>query len=276
VSLSYYVSVNVPTSLHTHATSIPALDGTNFSEWFEHVQFTLGVLDLDMALIVDKPDEVTAESIAEQVSHAKAWERSNRLSLMFIKMTIANNIKTSLPPTTNASELLSVVKDRFKSADKSLAGTLMAELTTMKYDGNRGVQQHILNMTDKAAKLGSLGMKVDESFLVQFILNSLPLQFRPFKIHYNTHKDKWNLNELTGMCVQEKVRLRQEGQHSVLAVTQGGIHKKGKYGRGKRFPPRKGHDHGESSQGHRKVFTVKCYFCGRKGHVKKDCNKRKA
>ena len=95
MSLSYYVSVNVPTSLHTHATSIPALDGTNFSEWYEHVQFTLGVLDLDMALIVDKPDEVTAESTAEQVSHAKAWERSNRLSLMFIKMTIANNIKTS-------------------------------------------------------------------------------------------------------------------------------------------------------------------------------------
>ena len=70
----------------------------------------------------------------------------------------------------------------------------------MKYDGSRGVQQHILNMTDKAAKLGSLGMKVDES-LVQFILNSLPPQFGAFKIHYNTHRDKWNLNELTGICV---------------------------------------------------------------------------
>ena len=206
--MSYFVSVNVPTSLHSHASSIPALNGTNFSEWFEHVQFTLGVLDLDLALLVEKPEEVTAESTADQVSHAKAWERSNRLSLMFIKMTIANNIKTSLPQTANASELLTAVKERFKSADKSLAGTLMAELTTMKYDGSRGVQQHILNMTDKAAKLGTLGMKVDESFLVQFILNSLPPQFGPFKIHYNTHKDKWNLNELTNMCIQEEVRLR--------------------------------------------------------------------
>ena len=51
-------------------------------------------------------------------------------------------------------------------------------------------------------------MQVDESFLVQFILNSLPFQFGPFKIHYNIHKDKWNLNELTSMCIQEKVRLR--------------------------------------------------------------------
>ena len=86
-------------------------------------------------------------------------------------------------------------------------------------------------------------MKVDESFLVQFILNSLPPQFGPFKIHYNTHKDRWNLNELTNMCVQEEVRLRQEGHHSVLAVTQGAIHKRGKYGKGKRFPPKKGKEH---------------------------------
>ncbi|CAD5168108.1 unnamed protein product [Musa acuminata subsp. malaccensis] len=42
-------------------------------------------------------------------------------------------------------------------------------------------------------------MNVDESFLMQFILNSLPSQFGPFKIHYNTNKDKWDLNELTSM-----------------------------------------------------------------------------
>ncbi|CAD5192656.1 unnamed protein product, partial [Musa acuminata subsp. malaccensis] len=54
-------------------------------------------------------------------------------------------------------------------------------------------------MADKAAKLKTLGMNVDESFLVQFILNSLPSQFGPFKIHYNTNKDKWDLNELTSM-----------------------------------------------------------------------------
>ena len=139
---------------------------------------------------MDKPEEITDESTADQISLMRAWEKSNRLGLMFMRMTIANNIKTSLPQTENALEFLTAVKEHFKSADKSLASTLMAELTTMKYDGNRGVQEHILNMTDKAAKLNALGMVVDESFLVQFILNSLPSQFGPFKIHYNTNKDK--------------------------------------------------------------------------------------
>ena len=60
-------------------------------------------------------------------------------------------------------------------------------------------------MVDKAAKLKTLRMQVDETFLVQFILNLLPSQFDAFKIHYMTNKDKWSLNELTNMCVQEEL-----------------------------------------------------------------------
>ena len=96
MSIVYFVSVTVPTSLHSHASSVLVLVGSNFSEWYEYVQFTLGVMDLDMTLLVEKPADINDESTAEQVSHVNLWERSNRLSLMFMKMTIANNIKTSL------------------------------------------------------------------------------------------------------------------------------------------------------------------------------------
>ncbi|KAL6328467.1 hypothetical protein AAG906_038342 [Vitis piasezkii] len=166
--------------------------------------------------------------------------RSNKLDLMFMRMTIANNIKTSLPQT--------------EFHDKSLAGTLMAELTTMKYDGQKGIQQHILNMTEKAAKLKALGMGMDESFLVH---------------------DQWNLNELTSKCIQEEVRLRQEGHNLALVVTHGVMKKKGKFKKGKNFPPKKSGP-GEGSQSHDGKFTVSCYFYGKKGHVKKDCIKCKA
>ena len=67
------------------------------------------------------------------------------------------------------------MEECFRSADKSLTGTLMAELTTMKYDGSQSMQQHILGMTNITVRLTTLGMKVDNSFLVQFIMSSLPL-----------------------------------------------------------------------------------------------------
>ena len=94
------------------------------------------------------------------------------------------------------------MEEHFRSIDKSLTGTSMAELTTMKFDGTRGMNEHILEMSNLAAKLKDLGMNVDEFFLVHFILNSLPLQYGLFQIHYNTIKDKWNVNELASMLVQ--------------------------------------------------------------------------
>ena len=124
-----------------------------------------------------------------------------------MRMTIANNIKTILPKTDSAKEFLSNVEDRFKTTDKSLAGTLMAKLTTMKFDGKHGIQEHAIEMTNLAAQLKTLGINLDEFFLVQFILNSLPPQYGPFQINYNTMKDKWNVNQLAIMLNQEVARL---------------------------------------------------------------------
>ena len=86
-------------------------------------------------------------------------------------MTIANNIKSTLPESLTAKEYLKRVEERFRFADESFAGTLMAELTTMKYDGSQSMQQHVLDMTNIAARLKTLGMTEEDSFLVQFILN---------------------------------------------------------------------------------------------------------
>jgi len=66
------------------------------------------------------------------------------------------------------------VEERSQTADKSLAGTLMSMLTTMKFDGSCTMHEHVIEMTNNATRLKSLGMTVDEGFLVQFILNSLP------------------------------------------------------------------------------------------------------
>ena len=126
-----------------------------------------------------------------------------------MRMAIANNIKTTIPKTDSAKEFLSNVEDCFKIADKSLARTLMAKLTTMKFDGKHGIQEHAIEMTNLATQLKTLGMNVDEFFLILFILNSLLLQYGPFQINYNTMKDKRNVNQLAIMLNQEEARLKQ-------------------------------------------------------------------
>ncbi|XP_022895207.1 uncharacterized protein LOC111409386 [Olea europaea var. sylvestris] len=182
--------LSVPVSLHSHASSVPLFNGLNFSDWCEQVQFNLGVLDLDLALQVEKPADLTDESSADERSIHKTWERSNKLSLMFMRMTLAKNIKSTIPKTENAKEYMKFVEERSQTADKSLAGTLMSTLTTMKFDGSRTMHEHVTEMSNIAARLKTLGMTVDENFLVQFIINSLPPEYGPFHMNYNTLKDK--------------------------------------------------------------------------------------
>jgi hypothetical protein len=270
------LAVSVPVSLHSHASSVPMFNGLNFSDWCEQIQFHLGVLDLDLSLQSEKPTAITDTSSDDDKTFHDAWERSNRLSLMFMRMSVANNIKSTLPKTESAKEFLKLVEERSQTVDKSLAGTLMATLTTMKFDGSRSMHEHVIEMSNIAARLKSLGMNVDENFLVQFIINSLPPEYGPFQMNYNTMKDKWNVNELHSMLVQEETRLKNQETHYVHFVSNQGAGKKAgrKHGKGKQGPLKL---NGSSAPIHKKEHKDgKCHFCGKPGHFQKDCLKRKA
>lgn len=52
-----------------------------------------------------------------------------------MRMTIAENINNSLLSSEDDKIFLKNVEEGFQSTCKSLAGTLMSRLITMKYDG---------------------------------------------------------------------------------------------------------------------------------------------
>ena len=79
-----------------------------------------------------------------------------------------------------------------------------------------------------------------DSFLVYYILNTLPQQYGPFKISSNTHKDKWSINEFFTMCVQEEGRLKMELGESALMATKGKDRNQAKKKRKGKIPPQGG------------------------------------
>ncbi|KAL5767951.1 hypothetical protein ACOSQ2_014734 [Xanthoceras sorbifolium] len=135
-----------------------------------------------------------------------------------MRIRVAKNIKSTLPKTESAKEFMNFVENHSQTANKSLAGTLMGTLTIMKFDVSRTMYEHVIEMIKIAAKLKSLGINVDENFIVQFIINSLTSKYSPFQMNYNTMKDKWNVNELHIMLVQEETRLKNQGTHSIHLI----------------------------------------------------------
>ena len=61
----FYIFAVVFSHIHSYASSVPVLSRSNYLEWLEHVQFTLGVLDLDLVLLVEKPAKLTDISTVE-------------------------------------------------------------------------------------------------------------------------------------------------------------------------------------------------------------------
>jgi len=92
----------------------------------------------------------------------------------------------------------------------------------MKFDSSRTKHEHVIEMTNIAARLKYIGMTLDKVFLVHFLLNSLLYKYGPFQMNYNTIKDKWNVHELYIMLVQEESRLKNQGNHSINYVNNQG------------------------------------------------------
>lgn len=258
------------------ANSVLKFNGLNYDEWSEQIRFTLGIMALDLAILTEEPSAITDDSSETEKSRYEACERSNRLSLNLMRMTMAESIKPSMPKTENARDFMRMIKECSQSdlADKSIVGSLMCQLTTKKFDWSQPIHDHVTHMSNLAAKLKTMGMEVNEAFLVQFIINSLPFEFGQFQVNYNTIKDKWNFQELKAMLVQEEGRLKKMKEHAVHLIGHDGA------GSSKGKPSKKDKKKDKASikgpEGQIRKEKQKCFFCKKMGHFKKDCPKRKA
>ncbi|KAL4342439.1 hypothetical protein GQ457_08G014610 [Hibiscus cannabinus] len=256
--MSIYFAALQPVNMSDNKVDIPKLTSENFKFWKESILLQLGCLDIDYAIRKPEPS-ITDNSNQADLALYEKWERSNCLSIMFIKSKVPADVRGSIEQYKNVQDLLVAIEKQFQTSQKSLASTLIMKFTSLKLTTVKGVRDHINKMRDLAARLKALEVEMSDSFLVHYILNTLPPQYGPFKISYNTHKDKWSIDELLTMCDQEEGRLILEMGESALTVTQG---KRSVQTR------QKGKAKIQPQADIKKEFT--CFFCKKKGHLKKD------
>ena len=256
-------------------------NGLNYDEWIEYIKYHASITFIDTTLVMEnKPAEPTDSSTEAEKDLWETWERSNRLLLSFLKLSIADNVKPSMPRSTNVREFLAEIKNFTNTdvIDKSVVATLMTDLSTKKYDISQSMHDHLTHMVNVANKLKAMNMELNETFLVQFILQSLQGdEFERFHQGYNTLKEKWNLQETKAMLLQEEARQRAALKLNP-AQAHLTVHSNANVASSSKTPSNKEKKKGKQPM---KVKgdvqkVKKCHFCGKVGHFKNECLKRKA
>ena len=98
-----------PANIFYFKCDIPELRGDNYKVWKERVLLHLGWMDINYAIMKEEPDPITETSIAEAICLYDKWERSNHLSVMFIKTKISAGIHGSVEQIDKVKPLLKVI-----------------------------------------------------------------------------------------------------------------------------------------------------------------------
>ena len=131
--------------------------------------------------------------------------------MAFIKNTIESAILGSIPECTSAGELLTKIKSQFTGSSKIYATQVLEQLVTERYTGgSRGISEHILRMSNMAAKLKPMDadLEIKPALLVHLVMASLPQEFATFVVNYNMSPGTWDIEKTIAMCVQEEDRLK--------------------------------------------------------------------
>ena len=276
---------SVSFAVNNNNATIEILSGSNYKRWRSDIEFVLGMMDLDMALREDEPPKPTNESTEAMRAHYAKWERSNHLSLISIKRSIAEHLLGGILESNNAKEFLVVVANKYQTSDNAEAGHFMDELMNMRYDDMKGVREYILKMVHLQTRLKALDIPIPDNFIVHQTLNTLPSSFIQIKTAYNTLNQSWGVNDLITKCVAEKEKLKRENNEfaHLIALGKQNNQKRVENARKPYFHNHKksknfkksGSEKQKNGNGNAKNTDLKCYHCNKKGHKMADCFKFK-
>jgi len=188
---------------------------------------------------------------------ADAWDIMNESALATIPMSVKPVHLHFVTAVSTARDAWDALKDIFEARDNARLLQLMHELSNLKKGGDENIIKHTARAKGLRQELAMLGNQVDENTLVLQILSGLPAEYDKIKTVLENIDGKRNLAHVSAKLLT----MEQRGSRGRSSSTTG-VKSQAFAASATKKPWDK--------------TAVVCYYCDKKGNMKRDSLKNKA
>lgn len=249
--------------------NIKPFDGDKYSVWKLRIRNLLNELEVLKIIDEEPPTELN-----------NAWVKKERIA----KNTLIDYLSDSLLGLASEEN---TAKEIFKKLDliyerKSIATqlALRKRLLNLKLDGDNHLMKHFQTFDDLISELLAAGAKLEEADKVTHLFMTLPNSYDGVITAIETlAEDNLTLTFVKTRLLDHEIKLINERRDTSMKVLQAestipqAATSKPNFGNSniKRNPNRRQFYKASFKTRNNKMKYVKCHYCGRKGHLQKNC-----
>lgn len=254
-------------------------DGTKYSSWKFRILSLLSELDIDHVITTEQVRPVTPERI-------KAEKRAKGVIVKSLEDSLLGFAKGDV----TAKGILDSLNEVYERKSVATQLALRKSLLELRLEGDTPLIKHFTVFDDMISELLTAGAAVSESDKITHLFLTLPRSYTPAVTAFETlSSDELNLPFVKIRLLDQELKLKKDSADTALkALMSKVLIAEGKSTNGTEKmdtteqPNQQNHNSNNSQRFKkfkgRKKFgrnNVKCNYCKKRGHIKKDCFKLK-
>ncbi|XP_074276851.1 uncharacterized protein LOC141600508 [Silene latifolia] len=291
-------------------SKVEPLNGHNYRRWAQKLLMFFEQYEIDYVLFSDPPapvneitDDVTLTppgiSVVKSNAEAIAKHDKDNKTVRFHLLNLMHNTLFDLFMVyKSAKTMWELLEKKYGADDAGKKKYVVGKWLGFQMVDDKPIMDQVHVYENLCADVVNEGMKLDEIFLANVLLEKFPPSWSDYRNHLKHKKKDLSLQELVGhMRTEEANRLKDKPVSQSVKSSNANVDAnlvesggpsysekfkgkgKAKFGRGKNQGRAKKNGPGKHSKPVPKIETAKgpfvCYVCGKPGHKAYQCSEKK-